>query len=106
MAKNLKGDESKPDTTKKVREDEPQPLDVNAAAEALAQDELVKFKHEQKAAEVDELGRVIRSVTAGKKPALNSISLENFDWDAYDHKGFGEGYNTQERESLTKMYSG
>ena len=106
MAKNLKGDESKPDVTKKTREDEPQPLDVNAAAEALEQDELVKFKHEQKAAEVDELGRVIRSVTAGKKPALNSVSLENFDWDAYDHKGFGEGYNTQERESLTKMYSG
>ena len=84
MANNNKGEGAKADVTKKSREDEPQPLDVNAAAEALEQDELVKFKQEQKAAEVDELGRTIRSVTAGKKHTLNSVSLENFDWDAYD----------------------
>ncbi|HRK55290.1 MAG TPA: 30S ribosomal protein S1 [Cyclobacteriaceae bacterium] len=34
------------------------------------------------------------------------VSLEDFDWDAFDRKGFGEGYSAKDREELTNMYSG
>jgi len=34
------------------------------------------------------------------------VSLENFDWDAYDQKGFGEGYSKADRENLKQLYSG
>ena len=29
-----------------------------------------------------------------------------FDWDAYDRKGFGEGYSAKDREKMEKMYEG
>ncbi|MFZ9504270.1 MAG: 30S ribosomal protein S1 [Cyclobacteriaceae bacterium] len=107
MAKNLKGEEGKAEISKKVTgaDDEPV-LNVNAAAAELEQDELVRIRLEKKAAEEEGIGRVIRDVTGPKKPALNSISLENFDWDAYDHKGFGEGYSSSDREKFKNLSSG
>lgn len=107
MAKNLKGDEGKSEISKKAVGSEEEPvLDVNAAAAELEQDELVRIRLEKKAAEEEGIGRVIRDVTGPKKPVLNSVSLENFDWDAYDHKGFGEGYSQKDREDLKNLYSG
>jgi small subunit ribosomal protein S1 len=35
---------------------------------------------------------------------VNQIPGE-FDWDAFDRKGFGEGYSKKEREDLTQVYS-
>jgi len=32
--------------------------------------------------------------------------LENFDWAAFDTKGFGEGYSKTERENLDQLYGG
>ncbi|MFZ9980646.1 MAG: 30S ribosomal protein S1 [Cyclobacteriaceae bacterium] len=107
MAKNLKGEEGKSEISKKVTGSEEEPvLNVNAAAAELEQDELVRIRLEKKAAEEEGIGRVIRDVTGPKKPVLNSISLENFDWDAYDQKGFGEGYSKKDREDLKNLYSG
>jgi small subunit ribosomal protein S1 len=103
MAKVTKGEEA---GAKKILKEEEPAVDLNSAKAELEQDELARFKQEKKAADEEGIGRVIRSVTGKKIPALNSVSLENFDWDAYDHKGFGEGYSSQERENLTKMYSG
>jgi len=103
MAKVTKGEDA--GSKKLLKEDEPT-VDLKTAEAELEQDELARFKQEKKAAEEEGIGRVIRNVTGKKIPALNSVSLENFDWDAYDHKGFGEGYNSQERDNLTKMYSG
>ncbi|MFZ5973074.1 MAG: 30S ribosomal protein S1 [Bacteroidota bacterium] len=48
---------------------------------------------------------MIRNVTA-RKAAVSNVSLENFDWDAFDRKGFGEGYSQADREALLKQYSG
>jgi small subunit ribosomal protein S1 len=107
MAKNLKGEEGKSEISKKAAGSEEEPvLNVNAAAAELEQDELVRIRLEKKAAEEEGIGRVIRDVTGPKKPVLNSISLENFDWDAYDQKGFGEGYSKKDREDLKNLYSG
>ena len=107
MAKIPKGDEGKSEGSKKPIIDGEEPvLNVNAAAAELEQDELVRIRLEKKAAEEEGIGRVIRDVTGPKRPALNSISLENFDWDAYDTKGFGEGYSKSDRENLTQLYSG
>ena len=108
MAKNSKGEEGKPEGSKKsINPSEEEPvLNVNAAAAELEQDELVRIRLEKKAAEEEGIGRVIRDVTGPKRPALNSVSLENFDWDAYDQKGFGEGYSKADRENLKQLYSG
>jgi small subunit ribosomal protein S1 len=49
---------------------------------------------------------MIKDVTARKAATESSISTENFDWDAYDRKGFGEGYSSKDREALLKKYEG
>ncbi|MCU0367992.1 MAG: 30S ribosomal protein S1 [Cyclobacteriaceae bacterium] len=42
-----------------------------------------------------------------RKAATHStVDTENFDWDAYDRKGFGEGYSSKDREALLKQYEG
>jgi small subunit ribosomal protein S1 len=68
-------------------------------------DELTEFRAQKKAEEEEGISRVIKDVTA-RKAAAASVSLENFDWEAFDKKGFGEGYSKNERESLLNLYSG
>ncbi|MCE2997624.1 MAG: 30S ribosomal protein S1 [Cyclobacteriaceae bacterium] len=48
---------------------------------------------------------MVRDVTA-RRASNSNISLESFDWDAYDRKGFGEGYSKNERNDLDKLYGG
>ncbi|HEY5824949.1 MAG TPA: 30S ribosomal protein S1 [Cyclobacteriaceae bacterium] len=48
---------------------------------------------------------MIKDVTARKASAA-SVSTTDFDWDAFDTKGFGEGYSSKDREALLKLYSG
>jgi small subunit ribosomal protein S1 len=43
---------------------------------------------------------------AAKKPKKETVELEEFDWDAIDTKGFGEGYSKKEIEDLEKLYDG
>ncbi len=69
-------------------------------------DELARLRAEKKAAEEEGISRVIRDVTAPKPAAKNNVSLEDFDWDAYDRKGLGEGYSKADRDNLTKLYGG
>ena len=43
---------------------------------------------------------------APKKPKKEVVEEEEFDWDAVDTKGFGEGYSKKEIEDLEKLYDG
>jgi small subunit ribosomal protein S1 len=110
MAKNEKGGDSKApkaDAPKKaaIKSEDLAEVDVKSAEAELQEDDLARFKAEQKAKEEEGIGRVIKDVTARKKSTA-SVSLEKFDWEAFDTKGFGEGYSTKERETLLNLYSG
>ncbi len=80
--------------------------DVDVKTVELEKDELAEFKAAKKAEEEEGISRVIKDVTTRMASTASNASLENFSWDAFDTKGFGEGYSTQEREDLLKQYSG
>ncbi|MBL7846216.1 MAG: 30S ribosomal protein S1 [Cyclobacteriaceae bacterium] len=80
-------------------------VDVKTAEVELEQDDLAAFKAAKRAEEEEGLNRVIKDVTA-RQSAATSVSTESFDWDAFERKGFGEGYSSTERENLNKLYSG
>lgn len=72
-------------------------------------DELAEFKKAKKAEELGEEGqaRMIKDVTARMQSSTPSpVSTENFDWEAFERKGFGEGYSNTERKDLENLYSG
>ena len=41
---------------------------------------------------------------AKKAPKKEEAQLEEFDWDAFETKGFGEGYSKKEREEMASVY--
>ncbi len=77
----------------------------NKPSVPMEKDELTEFRAQKRAEEEEGISRVIKDVTA-RKAAAASVSLEGFDWEAFDKKGFGEGYSKNERESLLNLYSG
>ncbi len=98
MAKVTKGAEPKaPKATGKT---------TKSAAELDENDELAKFRAAKKAEEEEGISRMIKDVTARKAATASNVSVDNFNWDTYDTKGFGEGYTSNEREALLKQYSG
>lgn len=92
---------------KQVIDDAPVKKAVKGAAaeELFEKDELTELKLEKKAAEEEGISRMVRDVTA-RRASNSNVSLESFDWDAYDRKGFGEGYSKNERNDLDKLYGG
>ena len=110
MAKNVKGGESKvteAEGPKKVIKDQDEnEVDVKTAEAELEHDDLAKFKAEQKAKAEEGIGRVIRDVTSRRSSTASTVSIEKFDWDAFEQKGFGEGYSSKEKESMLGLYSG
>lgn len=80
-------------------------IDVKTAETELENDDLAAFKAAKRAEEEEGLNRIIKDVTA-RQSAATSVSTETFDWDAFERKGFGEGYSSNEREELNKLYSG
>ena len=61
------------------------------------------MSEETKASEVAE--EVTAEATATKEaPKAAAAPTEEFDWDAFDKKGFGEGYSSKEKEDLAKIY--
>ncbi|HCW08174.1 MAG TPA: 30S ribosomal protein S1 [Cytophagales bacterium] len=80
-------------------------VDVKTAEAELQEDDLAAFKAQKKREEEEGIGRVIRDVTA-RKSATASVSLENFDWEAFDKKGFGEGYSSVQRKEMDQLYGG
>ncbi|MBS1489007.1 MAG: 30S ribosomal protein S1 [Bacteroidetes bacterium] len=80
-------------------------VDVKTAEAELKEDDLAAFKAQKKREEEEGISRMIKDVTA-RKAATSNISLEAFDWEAYDKKGFGEGYSSKDRQELDKLYGG
>ena len=80
-------------------------VDIKAAETELANDDLAAFKAAKRAEEEEGLNRVIKDITARQDVAA-PISLEGFDWEAFERKGFGEGYSSSDRDNLMKLYSG
>jgi small subunit ribosomal protein S1 len=80
-------------------------VDVKTAEAELAQDELAAFKAAKKREEEEGISRMIKDVTA-RKASTSNVSLESFDWEAFDKKGFGEGYSAKDRKDLDTLYSG
>ncbi len=85
---------------KKVSKDGDEDIEIDEV------DELTKFKRERKAEEGEDIARIISNVADRMAATSSPASLDNFDWDAFDRKGFGEGYSQNEREQITNMYSG
>jgi len=83
---------------------------VKKAAKSAAPE--IEFDEEDPLAEIkslkkeeDEIATEAIPVAQLKKaPHVNLVPGE-FDWDAFDRKGFGEGYSKKELEDLTKVYS-
>ncbi|HMJ67563.1 MAG TPA: 30S ribosomal protein S1 [Cyclobacteriaceae bacterium] len=71
----------------------------------LEKDELSELRAKKRAEDEEGISRMIRDVSA-RKSAAAPVDLENFDWEAFDKKGFGEGYSKTERESMLNLYSG
>ena len=69
-------------------------------------DELAQLKRERKAEEGDDIARIISNVADRRSATASPSSLDSFDWDAFDRKGFGEGYSQKDHEDLTNLYSG
>jgi small subunit ribosomal protein S1 len=58
-------------------------------------------------AEAASAAEELRKTSSSKsKKELQKEAPGEFDWDALDQKGFGEGYSDKEREDLEKLYSG
>ena len=81
-------------------------IDVNEAQVELAEDELAAFKKAKKAEEEEGLNRMVKDISARNNSVVAPVSLEGFDWDAFERKGFGEGYSQNERDNLMNLYSG
>jgi small subunit ribosomal protein S1 len=77
-------------------------------SETLEEDELAQFKQQRKHEELGEEGiaRIVKDVTARRAASVSTSSTDDFDWDAFETKGFGEGYSKGDREELTNKYSG
>lgn len=106
MAKQKEKNEEKEAAKKLAAKEAEAHVDVKTAETELENDDLAAFKAQKRAEEEEGLNRVIRDVTARQSKAASSVSTENFDWDAFDRKGFGEGYSSAERENLMNLYSG
>lgn len=64
---------------------------------------------EVKAEAVVEVEETVEAATAPETPAEEAPKAaaapnDDFDWDAFDKKGFGEGYSNKEKEDLAKIY--
>ena len=68
---------------------------AEAAAEAPAEEDPFEAKDENEIAK-----------EAPKKAKKEVVEQEEFDWDAIDTKGFGEGYSKKEIEDLESLYDG
>jgi small subunit ribosomal protein S1 len=92
------------------------------AKPASADEELkaVKKKAVSKTADLDEVDPLAEVKAAQKEEidseAISAIELKKsikpqlvpgaFDWEAYETKGFGEGYSSKDRQSMEQLYAG
>jgi small subunit ribosomal protein S1 len=86
---NLKG-------AKKIKISKPEIDDEDASVE----EEIKSLKKEE------EIETEAIPAAELKKAVAEKLVPGEFDWDAFDRKGFGEGYSKEKREEMEQMYSG
>ena len=103
-----RSEEPKQKSNKPVVDDSPLKKAVKGAAaeELFEKDELTTLKMERKAEEEEGISRLVKDVTVRRAATSPDVSLENFNWDTFESKGFGEGYSKNERQDLDKLYGG
>ncbi|MBK5277756.1 MAG: S1 RNA-binding domain-containing protein, partial [Bacteroidia bacterium] len=103
-----RNEESKVKSTKPVVDDAPVKKTVKGAAagELFEKDELTEFKAAKKAEEEEGISRMIHDVTARIAATSSNASLDDFNWETIDRKGFGEGYTNSERQEMLDKYTG
>lgn len=70
-------------------------------ADDIDLEEAKAFKREE-----EEIGTEAISVVELRKAAQARTTPGEFDWEAFDRKGFGEGYAKEKRDEMEKLYSG
>jgi small subunit ribosomal protein S1 len=77
-------------------------------AKAIAEIDEIDPLEEAKAfkKETEEIDTEAIPVTELKKGLRTQLTPGEFDWDAFQRKGFGEGYSAKDREEMEKLYSG
>jgi len=72
--------------------------------EAIEEDDLeAELEEKKRAKEAEEQEIRVKNIALGKVP-VKAIPSTEFDWDAYDRKGFGEGYSGSDRDQLAEVY--
>jgi small subunit ribosomal protein S1 len=92
------------ETTEIVETPEEAPKEVKA--EKVVEEKAAEVVVEEAPAEVVEEAKVEKKAKKAAKPK-KEIEVEiagEFDWDAFETKGFGEGYSKKEKEDLSKIY--
>ncbi len=87
--------------TKKAKEDKAEA--ETPAVEAVAEEPAAK---EEEAKEVEATTEAEAPAPKKEKPKKEVVEPEEFDWDAVDTKGFGEGYSKKEIQDLEALYDG
>jgi len=105
---NMAKSQKPADKPKKAVADSEEAKAVKKASKTAAPE--IEFDEEDPLAEIRSLNKeeidteAIPVAQLKKKEHVKQIPGE-FDWDAFDSKGFGEGYSKKDREDLAKVYS-
>src|SRR5688572_15935550 len=76
----------------------------SAAADSEDEDPIEAAKRRKR--EEEEITTEAIPVTELRKSLYTKQVPGEFDWDAFESKGFGEGYSKDKREEMNQMYSG
>ena len=80
----------------KAKKEEAKPEPVAEVKEEATSEEVV--------AEVEAKDETQKAKKAASKPKKEIEEVEEFDWEAVDTKGFGDGYSNKQREEMVKLY--
>ena len=101
-----KGTESKAKKSAELEADEllKKPVKSSKTVEAIEEEDIEAALAEKKRAkEAEEEEIRVKNIALGKVP-VKAIPSTEFDWDAFDRKGFGEGYSSDDRDKLEQVY--
>src|SRR5918993_4919690 len=94
--KTTASDEAKAASKKTLKEDKVEKIDIDE------DDPLAEIKSLQK----EEIATEAIPVSELKKAKYEKQVPGEFDFEAFDTKGFGEGYSKEKRAEMEQMYSG
>jgi small subunit ribosomal protein S1 len=104
MAKSSKGSDQRPRKASGEEVGAPvKKVKGPKTAEELANEDLIQAAKEFKREEEEIASEAIPAAQLKKALYSKQVAGE-FDWDAYETKGFGEGYSKEKRQEMTNMY--